>query len=299
MPTENQSTDPLELFIRTNPTGLSEEALVKETTGFADPRTHADYLVFLAGYEAGKSFEQLKASKHLLVTHPDGTEWTVIHGDKHHQRALLANHLTIAQLYARADAADHDQLPGQPEVRPCKPVAYRWEQLGGKGYMYGDELPAVVFTPWQELYVAADAGEVERMRLEIEQLKFSLQMHDDASVQDDCVREENRTLRTTLVERDALLREQSGNLIVLAARLLQEPLRVLNSDLDSDKPITRIKVTDGVERAGNSLGDLALEVRHAADALSACAGQSTRTEPDNEIPGTSFQRLNALANQGE
>ena len=50
------------------------------------------------------------------------------------------------------------------EQHQAKPVAYRWEQLGGKGYMYGDELPVGVFTPWQELYVATDAGEVERLK---------------------------------------------------------------------------------------------------------------------------------------
>lgn len=40
----------------------------------------------------------------------------------------------------------------------------------------------------------ADAGEVERLRLEIEQLRFSLEAHDHESVQDDCARAENRTL---------------------------------------------------------------------------------------------------------
>ena len=85
-----------------------------------------------------------------------------------------------------------------------------------------------------------------------------------------------KALRAELADQDALLREHSGKLIVLAARLLQEPLRVLNGDLDSDGPITRIKVTDGVERAGNSLGGLAVEVRRVADALSAS------TEPESK-----------------
>lgn len=68
-----------------------------------------------------------------------------------------------------------------------------------------------------------------------------------------------------------LVREQSSKLIDLAARLTQEPLRVLNRDLDGEGPITRIKLTDGVGRAGDSLSGLALEVRRVADALSASA----------------------------
>ena len=39
-----------------------------------------------------------------------------------------------------------------------------------------------------------DAGEVERLHLEIAKLQFALSMHDDAAIQDDCARAENRTL---------------------------------------------------------------------------------------------------------
>lgn len=87
------------------------------------------------------------------------------------------------------------------------------------------------------------------------------------------------SLRAQLAERDALMRDQSGKLIVLASRLLQEPLRVLNRDLDSEGAITRIKVTDGVERASDSLGGLAMEIRRVADALSASAEPSAPTCP--------------------
>ena len=60
MPTENRSsnTDPRDLFIRDNPLGLGEKELAKDRTGFADQRTHSDYLTFLAGYEAAQSAEQ-------------------------------------------------------------------------------------------------------------------------------------------------------------------------------------------------------------------------------------------------
>ncbi|MNJ30539.1 hypothetical protein D3C77_251390 [compost metagenome] len=33
-----------------------------------------------------------------------------------------------------------------------EPVAYRWEQLGGRGYCYGENLPAIIIGAWQELY---------------------------------------------------------------------------------------------------------------------------------------------------
>ncbi|CAB5644336.1 hypothetical protein [Pseudomonas asiatica] len=52
MPTENRSSnaDPRDVFIRLNPLGLGEAYLRKDSTGFEDPRTHSDYLLFLAGY---------------------------------------------------------------------------------------------------------------------------------------------------------------------------------------------------------------------------------------------------------
>lgn len=47
------SIDPRDLFISLNPLGLDERELKKDSSGFADDRTHSDYLVFLAGYKAG------------------------------------------------------------------------------------------------------------------------------------------------------------------------------------------------------------------------------------------------------
>jgi len=40
-------------------------------------------------------------------------------------------------------------------------------------------------------------------------------------------------------------------------------------------------------------------IRKLRDALSPDGAASATDEPDQGIPGTSFQRLNALANQGE
>ncbi|WP_243432310.1 hypothetical protein [Pseudomonas sp. 32_A] len=47
------NTDPRDLFISLNPLGLDERELEKDSSGFADDRTHSDYLVYLAGYKAG------------------------------------------------------------------------------------------------------------------------------------------------------------------------------------------------------------------------------------------------------
>lgn len=47
------AADPRDLFIAANPTGASEEELEKgPVNGFVDDRVHADYLTFLAGFQA-------------------------------------------------------------------------------------------------------------------------------------------------------------------------------------------------------------------------------------------------------
>lgn len=52
------NTDPRDLFISANPNGLSSAELAKDTSGFVDERTHADYLVFKAGFDAAQPSEQ-------------------------------------------------------------------------------------------------------------------------------------------------------------------------------------------------------------------------------------------------
>lgn len=47
------SIDPRDLFVSLNPTGLSDTELEKDRSGFIDDRTHSDYLILLAGYNAG------------------------------------------------------------------------------------------------------------------------------------------------------------------------------------------------------------------------------------------------------
>jgi len=73
---------------------------------------------------------------------------------------------------------------------------------------YRDYLEDIVDAiPEGPLYTHADPGEVERLQLEIEKLRLSLTLNDDALLQDGFVRIENRSLRDRLAEQDKLLRE--------------------------------------------------------------------------------------------
>ncbi len=51
--------DPRDLFIKSNPTGLSAEELEKGRSGFVDFRSHSDYLIFRAGYQAATEANQM------------------------------------------------------------------------------------------------------------------------------------------------------------------------------------------------------------------------------------------------
>jgi hypothetical protein len=44
--------DPRDLFIVVNPCGAADDELEKDHSGFSDMRTHGDYMIFLAGYQA-------------------------------------------------------------------------------------------------------------------------------------------------------------------------------------------------------------------------------------------------------
>lgn len=51
---EKPAVDLRDLFIKANPIGASPGELEKSRNGFVDDRTHGDYLIFRAGYEAGQ-----------------------------------------------------------------------------------------------------------------------------------------------------------------------------------------------------------------------------------------------------
>lgn len=62
------NTDPRDVFVSLNPSGVGERELEKEGTGFADMRTHNDYMVFLAGYKAGTvDGEEREYQRHHLM----------------------------------------------------------------------------------------------------------------------------------------------------------------------------------------------------------------------------------------
>lgn len=59
---EAVSVDPRDLFIAANPIGASEAELEKgPVSGFVDDRTHGDYLIFLAGFQAASGGEHVGA----------------------------------------------------------------------------------------------------------------------------------------------------------------------------------------------------------------------------------------------
>ncbi len=57
-PEQAAHVDPRDLFIAANPIGASANELEKGRNGFVDERTHADYLIFLSGYQAVQEAEQ-------------------------------------------------------------------------------------------------------------------------------------------------------------------------------------------------------------------------------------------------
>ncbi|POG09401.1 carbon storage regulator [Pseudomonas putida] len=54
-------TDPVDLFIKLNPSGLAEEHLVKSGSSFEDACTRAHYKVFLAGFNAAQGGQHASA----------------------------------------------------------------------------------------------------------------------------------------------------------------------------------------------------------------------------------------------
>jgi hypothetical protein len=102
-----------------------------------------------------------------------------------------------------------DLLPAQQGQG--EPVAFRCiDPDGDEGNWYDadpgslqaacNDVGRGVFSRIELAYTHADPTDVAQLELEIEQLRFSLTMNDCASVEDDCVRDENRELRTQLAE---------------------------------------------------------------------------------------------------
>ena len=112
-----------------------------------------------------------------------------------------------------------------------------------------------------------DRGEVEQLREVIK--------HSDDQIMRQSLRISNQ--RAQLAERDALLREKSGDLIRMAAHVISAPLFALQDLQDEDKKMTRARVDKAVDNADARLKDGAYELRRIADVLSASAGPSSPT----------------------
>ncbi|MEW9857835.1 hypothetical protein [Pseudomonas putida] len=165
-------------------------------------------------------------------------------------------------------AAIEARVTGQPAPQPHpEPIAWMvgtafwWTKEEAERDAAATGLPIVGMGPM------TDSGEVEQLR---EVIKFS-----DDQIMRQSLRISNQ--RAQLAERDALLREKSGDLIRMAAHLISAPLFALQDLQDEDKKISRARVDKAVDTADARLKDAAYELRRIADALSASAGPSSPT----------------------
>ena len=97
--------DPRDLFISLNPLGLDEKDLRKDSTGFEDPRTHGDYLLFLTGF---------RESHPERLNHPEPIAWMVGTAfwwtKEEAERDAAATGLPIVGLGPMTDAAEVERL---------------------------------------------------------------------------------------------------------------------------------------------------------------------------------------------
>ena len=137
--------------------------------------------------------------------------------------------------------------------------------------------------PIVDLGPMTDAAEVDRLRVE---LGYMREERDDLSAKLDRFYSRSHGIKNLaaieelsdkLAERDALLRDKSGDLIRMAAHLISAPLFALQDLQDEDKKMTRARVDHAVDVADARLKDAAYELRRIADALSASAGPSSPT----------------------
>lgn len=175
-----------------------------------------------------------------------------------------------------------DLLAKPSEQRQGEPVWYMTE--GGLSVMHAkaktmsDQQGLDTSAYSVPLYTHADTGdaskwrnEAHRFNLEVERLTRKCQNADLAlkAQTQNC-----DTLHAQLAERDALLRDKSGDLIRMAAHLISAPLFALQDLQDEDKKMTRARVDAAVDSADARLKDAAYELRRIADALSASAEPS-------------------------
>lgn len=180
MPTENRSsnTDPRDLFIRDNPLGLGEKELAKDRTGFADQRTHSDYLTFLAGYEAAQPAEQpqgepimLTAAAKLVDDGDGGLEasWLLEGGTSElfegmlllvaHNAPELCEEDGSAEVYANADAGELELA--RKMLRSVQRREKKWALLCGGRNNQIAELRAQLAEAQEVLRDCIEVGELD------------------------------------------------------------------------------------------------------------------------------------------
>lgn len=98
----------------------ADAALEQKIDGVAPAHTVVELETCAKSQVAGDSVTQW-----LVVSHPDGTEWTVKAGSREHDRALSATHLAIHQLYTKdAAVAELHAHFNEPTVEMQAPVAF-------------------------------------------------------------------------------------------------------------------------------------------------------------------------------
>lgn len=151
--------------------------------------------------------------------------------------------------------------PGQPHPEPIAwmvGTAFWWTKEEAERDAAATGLPIVGLGPM------TGSAEVEQLR--------DVVKHSDNQIMRQSLRISNQ--RAQLLERDALLREKSGDLIRMAAHLISAPLIALQDLQYEDKKMTRARVDKAVDTADARLKDAAYELRRIADALSASAEPS-------------------------
>ncbi|MDD2116973.1 hypothetical protein [Pseudomonas putida] len=176
------------------------------------------------------------------------------------ERDAAVTGLPIVGLGPMIGIAPAEQIQGEP-------VLWRYRKTPARSWFYtahkrSAEIALCDGYIVEEFYTRADPDEADDL-LASTSLEFGERL--------DAVEKERDTLRAQLAVRDALLRDNSGKLIRMAAHLISAPLFALQDLQDEDKKMTRARVDAAVDVADARLKDAAYELRRIADALSASA----------------------------
>ncbi|MEX0292487.1 hypothetical protein AAH995_03970 [Pseudomonas putida] len=177
------------------------------------------------------------------------------------------------------------QIAGQAPAPQPHPEPIAW-MVGTAIWLTKEEAErdaAATGLPIVDLGPMTGAAEVDRLRVA---LGYMREERDDLSTKLDRFYSRSHGIKNLaaieelsdkLAERDALLRDKSGDLIRMAAHLISAPLFALQDLQDEDKKMTRARVDHAVDVADARLKDAAYELRRIADALTASAAPSSPT----------------------